>query len=196
MIIMRIKFSFKGVNIHNWWLTAATFPAISVKNGSLQPKIKLKFSSLTHTIVSFQGPMCWRSNRTVLIFTGCTNKHACTHPSTFKHTHTHTRTTCWSRDGESPSWLKLNSGEQLNQRPAFDHLVMWTWQVTIWLIKCKWQSGLKTLLMCEKRKGEENEAEMPLMTITEKHPLQGRIFPCPELHQGGFYVVKMSVFAS
>lgn len=65
----------------------------------------------------------------------------CFHTNT--HTHTPSYTTCWSRNWESPYWLKPNSGEQLNQIPAFDHLVMWTWQVTIWLIKCKWQLVLK-----------------------------------------------------
>lgn len=53
-------------------------------------------------------------------------------------THTHMHPPPAEAEMESPHWLKPNSGEQLNQIPAFDHLVMWTWKVTIWLIKCKW----------------------------------------------------------
>lgn len=114
-----------------------------------QPKIMLKGTSHLTVLLKIQRAGLQSQTKTVLTFTGCSLQ-LCTQRHAFKYTHIQTHmvhATCWSRDGESPFWLKLNSREQLNQRPAFDHLVIWTWQVTIWLIKCKWQSVLKILWM-------------------------------------------------
>lgn len=116
-------------------------------------------------------PNIYRQHSTIL----CTHKHCIlTHMHTHPHAHTHVHATCWSRDGESPFWLKPNSGEQLNQRHAFDHLVMRTWQVTIWLIKCKWQSVLKTLWK-RAATGNREENKVGMSSNSYKTVLD---FPC------------------